>query len=63
MNYLTVQQLINELQKVEDKNKPVCIDGDTKDYLVTSIAEMKYVVDIFTCYEDYKEVLNLKQRR
>ena len=61
MSYLTVQQLIDELQKVEDKNKPVCIDGDTKDYLVTSIAEMKYIVEIFTCYQDYKEVITIKE--
>ena len=59
--YMTVQQLIDELQKVEDKNKPVCIDGDVKDYLVTSIAEMKYIVDIFTCYQDYKEVITIKK--
>lgn len=58
--YMTVQQLIDELQKVEDKTMPVCIDGDTKDYLVTSVVEMKHVVDIFTCYQDYKEVLNIK---
>ena len=60
VRYMTVQKLIDELQKVEDKTMPVCIDGDTKDYLVTSIAEMKHVVTIFTCYQDYKEVLNLK---
>ena len=61
MDYLTVQQLIDELQKVEDKTMPVCIDGDTKDYLVTSIAEMRYVVTIFTCYQDYKEVITIKK--
>ena len=58
--YMTVQQLINELEKIKDKTMPVCIDNDTTDYLVTSITEMKYVVTISTCYEDYKEVVNLK---
>ena len=61
MNYLTVQQLIDELQKIENKNKPVCIDGDIKDYLVTSITEMKHVVEIFTCYQDYKETITIKE--
>ena len=58
--YMTVQQVIDELQKVEDKTMPVCIDGETEDWLVTSIIEMKYVVSISTCYQDYEEVLNLK---
>lgn len=58
--YMTVQKLIDELQKVEDKNMPVCIDGETEDWLVTSVIEMKYVVSISTCYQDYKEVLNIK---
>ena len=55
--YMTVRQLISELQKVEDKTMPVCIDGDTQDWLVTSVVEMRHVVTIFTCYENYKDVL------
>lgn len=59
--YMTVQQVIDELQKVEDKTMPVCIDGDTKDYLVTSVIEMKHIVGVFTCYQDYKEVITIKE--
>ena len=55
--YMTVQQVIDELQKVEDKTMPVCIDGDTQDWLVTSVVEMKHVVTIFTCYQDYKNYI------
>ena len=57
VHYMTVQQLIDELQKVEDKSMPVCIDGETEDWLVTSVAEMKYFVEIFTCYQDYEKYI------
>lgn len=53
VDYMTVQQVLDELQKIEDKSMPICIDGDTKDFLVTSVIEQKYVVTISTCYQDY----------
>ena len=62
--YMTVQQVIDKLQKVKDKTIPVRIGGDPEGWFVTSVIEMKHVVEIFTCYQDYKdykEVITIKE--
>lgn len=53
---MTVQQIIDELQKIPDKSMPVLIETeDARDnFSVTSIQERKYFVEVCTCFEVFK---------
>lgn len=53
---MTVQQIIDELQKISNKPMPVFIETENiKDYVsAASIQERRHFVEICTCFEVFK---------
>lgn len=50
---MTVQDMINKLQEIEDKSMPVYLETENVRtcYKPTSIQERRYFVEICTCFE------------